>query len=137
MNNVVIMGRLTSDPEVRYTQDNLAVARYSLAVDRVGKKGEADYIPVVAFGKGGEFAEKYFRKGLRVCVQGHIQTGSYEGKNGKVYTTDVIAEKQEFADGKGGNIQPQEKTAANGQNGGNLDGFMRIPDDINEELPFV
>lgn len=137
MNNVVIMGRLTSDPEVRYTQDNLAVARYSLAVDRVGKKGEADFIPVVAFGRSGEFAEKYFHKGLRVCVQGHIQTGSYEGKNGKVYTTDVIAEKQEFADGKGGNIQPQDKTAENGQNGGNLDGFMSISDDINEELPFV
>lgn len=137
MNNAVIMGRLTKQPEVRYTQDNLAVARYTLAVDRIGKKGEADFIPVVVFGKGAEFAEKYFTKGLRVCVQGRIQTSSYEGKNGTVYRTDVIAEKQEFADGKQGNVQPNAETAENGKNGGNFDGFMSIPDDINEELPFV
>lgn len=137
MNNVVLMGRLTKDPEVRYTQDNLAVARYTLAVDRAGKKGEADFVPVVAFGKSGEFAEKYLNKGVRICIQGRIQTSSYEGKNGMVYRTDVVAAVQEFADSKQGNTQPHAETAENGRNGGNLDGFMAIPDDINEELPFV
>lgn len=120
MNNVVLVGRLTGDPEVRYTQDKTAVARYTLAVDR-RKKDEADFIRCVAFGKSGEFTEKYFKKGMRVAVQGRIQTGSYKDKDGKtVYTTDIVAENQEFADGK--------RETDN-------DGFMSVPK--NEYLPFV
>ena len=103
MNRVVLMGRLTKEPELRYTQGetSTAVARYTLAVDRRGKEKQADFIPCVAFGKAGEFAQKYFTKGQRVLVSGRIQTGSYTNKDGqKVYTTDVIVDDQEFADGK-------------------------------------
>ena len=146
MNKVILMGRLTRDPEVRYTQgDNAsAVARFSLAVDRRFKKdGEqtADFINCVAFGKTGEFIEKYGRKGTKFVVEGHIQTGSYTNKDGqKVYTTDVVVEQVEFAESK----------AASGQNGNQSssaptrpepasaysNGFMNIPDSIDEELPF-
>lgn len=146
MNKVILMGRLTRDPEVRYTQgDNAsAVARFSLAVDRRFKKdGEqtADFINCVAFGKTGEFIEKYGRKGTKFVVEGHIQTGSYTNKDGqKVYTTDVVVEQVEFAESK----------AASGQNGNqsssaptrpepasaDSNGFMNIPDSIDEELPF-
>ena len=91
MNKAILIGRLTKDPEVRYTQQNqTCIARYTLAVDRI-KEG-ADFIPCVAFGKGGEFAEKYFRKGMKVAVEGRIQTGSYDKNGQKVYTTDVIVE---------------------------------------------
>ena len=107
MNKVVLMGRLTRDPEVRYSQgDNaMAIARYSLAVDRrFGRNNDdnnTDFINIVAFGKAGEFAEKYFRKGTKVLVTGRIQTGSYTNKDGiKVYTTDIVAEDQEFAESK-------------------------------------
>lgn len=103
MNKVILMGRLTRDPETRWTtgENSMAIARYSLAVDRRGKDKEADFIPCVAFGKAGEFADKYFHQGQRVLVSGRIQTGSYTNKEGqKVYTTDVIIEDQEFADSK-------------------------------------
>ena len=107
MNRVVLMGRLTRDPEVRYTQGNepMAVARYTLAVNRRTRKEdgsqEADFINIVAFRKAGEFAEKYFRQGMRVLVSGRIQTGSYTNREGqRVYTTDVIVDEQEFADTK-------------------------------------
>ncbi len=149
MNKVILMGRLTRDPEVRYTQGekSMAVARYTLAVDRRGTRSnngeqQADFINCVAFDKRGEFAEKYFRKGLRVLVSGRIQTGSYTNKDGqKVYTTDVIVEDQEFADSKnssGGNGN------ASGNAGGNTgaaqssigDGFMDIPDNFEDGLPF-
>ena len=108
MNKVILMGRLTRDPEVRYSSgDNqMAIARYSLAVDRRGRRegndGQtADFINCVAFGRAGEFAEKYFHKGIKVLVTGRIQTGSYTNKDGqKVYTTDVIIEEQEFAESK-------------------------------------
>lgn len=146
MNKVILMGRLTRDPEVRCTQgDNAsAVARFSLAVDRRFKKdGEqtADFINCVAFGKTGEFIEKYGRKGTKFVVEGRIQTGSYTNKDGqKVYTTDVVVEQVEFAESK----------AASGQNGNqsssaptrpepasaDSNGFMNIPDSIDEELPF-
>lgn len=99
MNRVILMGRLTRDPEVRYTQGNepMAVARYTLAVNRRTRKEdgsqEADFINIVAFRKAGEFAEKYFRQGMRVLVAGRIQTGSYTNKDGqRIYTTDVIVE---------------------------------------------
>lgn len=134
MNKVVLMGRIVRDPEVKYSrgENSMAIARYTLAVDRKIKKDNdatADFISCVAFGKSGEFAEKYFRKGTKVAVSGHIQTGSYTNKDGnKVYTTDVIVDEQEFA---------ESKNASAGGNGGS-DGFMNIPDDISdEELPFV
>ncbi|MEG0215139.1 MAG: single-stranded DNA-binding protein, partial [Hungatella sp.] len=110
MNRVILMGRLTRDPEVRYSQGerSMAIARYSLAVDRRGRRNQdgaeqtADFINCVAFDKAGEFAEKYFHQGMRVLVSGRIQTGSYTNKDGqKVYTTDVIVDDQEFADSKG------------------------------------
>ena len=163
MNKVVLMGRLTRDPEVRYTQgeNQMAIARYTLAVDRRFNRGNgndentADFIPCVAFNKAGEFAEKYFRKGTKIAVSGRIQTGSYTNKDGvKVYTTEVIVDEQEFAESKnngsnsdggygnsnygngnygsgfgGGNSQPAAPMAAG-------DGFMNIPDGIDEELPF-
>lgn len=143
MNKVILMGRLTRDPEVRYSQRNssqeeMAVARYTIAVDRRGaKEGQqsADFISCVAFGKNGEFAEKYLRKGMKIVVTGRIQTGSYTNKDGqKVYTTDVVIEGQEFAESK--------KAAEEQQKGNNKEcwedeeGFMNIPDGIDEELPF-
>lgn len=144
MNRVILMGRLTRDPEVRYTQGerSMAVARYTLAVDRRGARKSqdgneqtADFINIVAFDRAGEFAEKYFRQGMRVLVSGRIQTGSYTNKEGqRVYTTDIIADDQEFADSKnasaGGKQAPEMgKTIG--------DGFMSIPDGVEDEsLPF-
>lgn len=139
MNKVILMGRLTRDPEVRYSGGDNAttVAKYSLAVDRRFKRDNepsADFINCVGFGKTAEFAEKYFRKGMRICVVGRIQTGSYTNRDGqKVYTTYVVVEEQEFAESKGasennGADRPQPTTDSNG--------FMNIPDGIDEELPF-
>lgn len=139
MNKVVLMGRIVRDPEVKYSrgEKSMAIARYTLAVDRKIKKDNdatADFISCVAFGKSGEFAEKYFRKGTKVAVSGHIQTGSYTNKDGnKVYTTDVIVDEQEFAESKA-----SSNNNANGNVDNGSDGFMNIPDDISdEELPFV
>ena len=144
MNKTILIGRLTKDPDVRYTQgDNgMCIARYTLAVDRAGKKKEgqpsADFIPCVAFGKNAEFVEKYVKKGTKLAISGHIQTGSYTGKDGnKVYTTDVIIESQEFAESKGGGesnwkAEPQKKAQSE-----SYDGFMSIPDGIDDELPFA
>lgn len=145
------MGRLTRDPEIKYAQggNSMAIARYTLAVDRRFKRdGEptADFINCVAFGRGAEFTEKYFRQGLKVVVTGRIQTGSYTNKDGqKVYTTDVVVEEQEFAESKatsdanagsfshaGGFQQAPAPTPAADAG----DGFMNIPDGIDEELPF-
>ena len=139
MNKVILMGRLTRDPEVRYTQgDNaMAIARYSLAVDRRFKKDgdeqTADFINCIAFGKAGEFAEKYFRKGTKIAVVGRIQTGSYTNKDGqKVYTTDVVVEEQEFAESKNSGSSDNNQSAPTNKN----TDFMSIPDGIDEELPF-
>ena len=145
MNRVILMGRLVRDPEIRYTsgERSMAVARYTLAVDRRGRaRGKdneptADFINIVAFDKAGEFVEKYFRQGLRVLVSGRIQTGSYTNKDGqKVYTTDVIAEDQEFADGESsadGNQQGGRPAPSDAIGGG----FMNIPDGVEDEgLPF-
>ena len=190
MNKVILMGRLTRDPEIRYTQgdNSMCIARYTLAVDRrfsrnAGNDGNnADFIPCVAFGKSGEFVEKYLKKGTKMAVTGRIQTGSYTNKDGvKVYTTEVVIEDQEFAESKnassGGNFGGNGNYGGNnnytggnggygggngggsyGGNGGNnyggnggasqssqqhadtsdsLDGFMNIPDGIDEELPFA
>lgn len=143
MNKVILMGRLTRDPEVRYTQgdNSMAIARYTMAVDRRFKKdGEAtaDFISCVAFGKAGEFAEKYFRQGLKVIICGRIQTGSYTNREGKkVYTTDVVIEEQDFAESKGAEKESNQGNAsAAGQPTEDADGFMNIPDGIDEELPF-
>ena len=147
MNKVVLMGRLTRDPEVRYSQGEnaLAIARYTLAVDRRFRRnndGEqtADFIGCVAFGRSAEFAEKYFRQGLKVIVTGRIQTGSYTNKEGqKVYTTDVVVEEQEFAESKAasaehtGGFAPADRPSPSNAVS---DGFMNIPDGIDEELPF-
>ncbi|MBQ2642639.1 MAG: single-stranded DNA-binding protein [Eubacterium sp.] len=148
MNKVMLMGRLTRDPEVNYSTsggDQLAIARYTLAVDRRFKRDgdqTADFIRCVAFGRSAEFAEKYFHQGIKIIVEGRIQTGSYENKEGqRVYTTDVIVENQEFAESKAASeqnsqkpvAQPDEKepTADAG------DGFMNIPDSVDDSgLPF-
>ena len=179
MNKVILMGRLTRDPEVRYSagDNSMAIARYTLAVDRRFRRdGEAtaDFINCVSFGKTAEFAEKYYRQGTKVLVTGRIQTGSYTNRDGqKVYTTDVVVEEQEFAESKassdnhqgngyqGNNYQNNNYQNNNYQNNGyqnnnnygggysgrnnapaapssnvSADGFMNIPDGIDEELPF-
>ena len=136
MNKVMLMGRLTKDPEVR-TGESTTVAKYTLAVNRKFKKdGEptADFINCVSFGKTAEFAEKYFRKGMQVAISGRIQTGSYTNKDGnKVYTTDVVVEEQEFAESKAASQQNQNNASGSVPSS---DGFMNIPDGIDEELPF-
>lgn len=184
MNKVVLMGRLTRDPEVRYSQGEnpLAIARYTLAVDRrMKKEGEpsADFISCISFGRTAEFAEKYFRQGLRITICGRIQTGSYTNRDGqKVYTTEVVVEEQEFAESKsaqsGNGYQPQQQNnqsagnnshpqQGNQQSGGSRpqqgngyqsgyqgnnpqhgggsygmgdDGWMNIPEGLDDELPF-
>lgn len=140
MNCVILMGRLTRNPDVRYSagENSIAIARYTLAVDRRFKKdGEqtADFINCIAFGKNGEFAEKYLRKGTKVAVTGRIQTGNYTNKDGvKVYTTDVVVEEHEFAESK--NMQQtNDHTQQNQQPAAEPD-FMQIPDGLDPELPF-
>ena len=137
MNKVMLMGRLTKDPEVR-TGESTTVARYTLAVNRKFKKdGEpaADFISCVVFGRSAEFTEKYFRKGMQVAISGRIQTGSYTNKDGnKVYTTDVVVEEQEFAESKAASQQNQQNS--DGPMPSSNDGFMNIPDGIDESLPF-
>ena len=148
MNKVILMGRLTRDPEVRYSQGEraMAIARYTLAVDRRGRRSggddgaqTADFITCVAFDRAGEFAEKYFHQGTKVVVTGRIQTGSYTNRDGqKVYTTEVIVEDQEFAEnaagGNEGGYRPAERPAPSSAIG---DGFMNIPDGVEDEgLPF-
>lgn len=168
MNKVILMGRLTRDIEVRYSQGEnpMAVARYTLAVQRKFKReGEpdADFISCVAFGRAAEFAEKYFRQGTKVVITGRIQTGSYTNRDGqKVYTTDIVIEEQEFAESKsaseansgrqrndgyqgerssGGyqnsrNQQGRDQTYQQQSFTENKDGFMNIPDGVDDELPF-
>lgn len=178
MNRVILMGRLTRDPDIRYTQgeNSMCVARYTLAVDRRFTRNNsdgntADFISCVAFGRSGEFAEKYFHKGIKIAVQGRLQTGSYTNKDGvRVYTTDVIVDDQEFAESKAADAQNRgsyggsnsygggssRSSYSGGRNAGNtgssdtgskepapaqnadaIDGFMNIPDGIDEELPFT
>ena len=146
MNKVILMGRLTRDPDIRYSagENSTAVARYTLAVDRRFKKDSeqtADFISCVAFGRSAEFAEKYLHQGTKIAITGRIQTGSYTNRDGnKVYTTDVVVEDQEFAESKNASgsgtsysapQQNQESASAMSD-----DGFMNIPDGIDEELPF-
>ena len=144
MNRVILMGRLVRDPNITYSQsgDNMAIARFTLAVDRRGRKQEeqqtADFIGCVCFGKQAEFAEKYLRQGTKVAVTGRIQTGSYTNKDGqKVYTTDVVLDDIEFAESKNaqGNTQDNAQPAPAPMHT-DSDEFMNIPDGIDEELPF-
>ena len=149
MNKVILMGRLTRDAEVRCSagENSMAIARYTLAVDRRFKRdGEAtaDFISCVAFGRAAEFAERYFRQGIRIVVSGRIQTGSYTNRDGnKVYTTDVVVEEQEFAESKAVSDSHVGQVASMGAPAptptpsmASADGFMNIPDGIDEELPF-
>ena len=145
MNKVILMGRLTRDPEVRYSQGEnaSAVARYTLAVDRRFKRdGEqsADFINCVAFGRTAEFAERYLRQGVKIAVTGRIQTGSYTNRDGvTVYTTDIVVEEQEFAESKaasGASNSSYQASPAPSPSVDIGDGFMNIPDGIDEELPF-
>ena len=150
MNKVILMGRLTRDPEVRYSagENALAIARYTLAVDRRFRRdGEAtaDFINCVSFGRTAEFAEKYYRQGLKIVVSGRIQTGSYTNRDGqKVYTTEVVVEEQEFAESKSASdnyvaSHPQTSAPAPSMpapGAASADGVMNIPDGIDEELPF-
>ena len=143
MNFTALMGRLTADPDVRYTQSDkpICTARYTLAVERrFERDGEpnADFIRCISFGKNGEFAEKYFKKGTKIALTGRIQTGSYTNKDGqKVYTTDVVVDTQEFAESKNAS-QNQDNATLNAASNTplTLDGFMSVPDGIDEELPF-
>ena len=146
MNKVILMGRLTRDPEVRYSagENALAIARYTLAVDRRFRRdGEAtaDFINCVSFGRTAEFAEKYYRQGLKIVVSGRIQTGSYTNRDGqKVYTTEVVVEEQEFAESKSASdnyaaSHPQTSAPAPSMpapGAASADGFMNIPDGIDE-----
>ena len=147
MNKVILMGRLTRDPDVRYSQGDspMAIARYTLAVDRRFRRDNdqqtADFISCVAFGRNGEFAEKYLHQGTKIVAEGRIQTGSYTNKDGnKVYITEVVVENQEFAESKAsasnneGGFQPQAQSAPTAPAG---DGFMNIPDGVEDVgLPF-
>lgn len=146
MNKVILMGRLVRDPEVRYSQGEnaSAVARYTLAVDRRfnrnNEENNADFIGCVAFGRAAEFAEKYLHKGTKIAVVGRIQTGSYTNKDGvRVYTTDVVVEEQEFAESKNsqGGYSEGYSAPVQTQSASISDGFMNIPDGIDEDLPFI
>lgn len=158
MNQVILMGRLTRDPDIRYSngENVLAIARFNLAVNRKFKNNEADFIRCIAFGKNGEFAEKYLRQGSKIVIAGRIQTGSYTNRDGqKVYTTDVVIEEFDFAESKKstqqGNSMPSgapnpanassmpsgmSNQAAGNRTDSTNDGFMNIPDGIEDELPF-
>lgn len=136
MNSVQLLGRLTRDPDVRYTDGGSTVAKFTLAVDRRFKQeggDSADFINCIAFGKTAEFIERYVFKGTKIALNGRIQTGSYTNKDGvKVYTTDVVVENVEFAESKNSNSNAGNNSAAPAPNGD----FMSIPDGIDEELPF-
>ena len=140
MNKVILMGRLTRDPDMRGEGTGL-VARYTLAVDRRFSRNEennTDFINIVAFGKSGEFAEKYLHKGTKLVVSGRIQTGSYTNKDGqKVYTTDVVAEDQEFAESKNAAGAGGQSEVSSSNNSVQDDGdFMNISDGVKDDMPF-
>jgi single-strand DNA-binding protein len=135
MNKCILIGRLVKDPDVRYSQgqESMAIARYTLAVDRAIKKDReqtADFISCVAFGKNGEFAEKYLHKGTKIAIEGRIQTGSYEKDGHKVYTTDIVVEHHEFCESR-------NASGTSGNSAPDADGFVNVPDSVDDEaLPF-
>lgn len=130
MNKVILIGRLTKEPEIRQSQSGTVVARYTLAVARPykSKDGDTDFINCIAFNKKAEFAQKYLSKGMKIAITGSIQTGSYDKDGKKVYTTEVVISEQEFVESKGTNSASAQAS--------HFDGFMNIPDDIDEYLPF-
>ena len=136
MNKVILLGRLTKDPDLKFAPGTgVAVCKFTVAIDRVGKKGETDFINCVAFNRNGEFAEKYLKKGMKIAVVGRLQTGSYKNKDGQtIYTTDVVVEEHEFCESKqaDGNAQPTPLPTPKAE----YDGFMNIADGVDEELPF-
>lgn len=156
MNKAILTGRLTRDPNVRYSQgeNQMCIARFTLAVDRRRSRNQdgngptADFISCVAFGKTGEFVEKYARKGMKFDVVGRIQTGSYQNKDGQtVYTTDVAVEEIEFGESKSASASNMNSGADYSAPSGRSeavssapqpadDGFMNVPDEIDDELPF-
>lgn len=130
MNLAILMGRLTKDPDISTSQNGTQIARYTIAIDRIGKDQGADFISCVAFSKSAEFADKYLKKGTKIAIEGMIRTGSYTNKDGqKIYTTDVIVNRQEFAESKG-EAKGEAKPEANNE------GFMSIPGGIDDEIPF-
>lgn len=143
MNKLILMGRLTRDPEVRYPQseDGSTVAHFSLAVDRRFKRSgdaEADFFNCTAFGRQAEFVEKYLRRGTKMVVTGRIQNNNYTNKDGqKVYSVQIIVEELEFAESKAASANNNDAGPALTPAPGVGDGFMNIPDGIDEELPFT
>lgn len=144
MNKVQLVGRLTRDPEIRYShgENATATARFSVAVNRRFKNSEgnydADFINCVAFGKSAEFVEKYFKKGMAIGLTGRIQTGSYTNKDGqRVYTTDVVVEETEFVESKGASSADNSNNSRPAPSAANNNDFMSIPDGVDEELPFA
>lgn len=140
MNKVILTGRFTRDPEIKYTNDGTSIARFSIAVNRrfakEGSDQKADFLNCIAFGKSAEFIEKYFSKGLKAVLSGRIQTGSYTNRDGqKVYTTDIVVEEIEFGESKGSNQSQQKPETPRPET--DPDGFMSIPDGIDEEMPFA
>ena len=141
MNKVILMGRLTADPKIRYSQGEnaKAVARYTLAVDRQyaseNTEQTADFISCVAFGRTAEFAEKYLKKGTKIAIEGRIQTGSYEKEGVRVFTTDVVVERNEFAESKAASQNNASAETDPAPSTGD-EAFMNIPDDVAEALPF-
>ena len=147
MNKVILMGRLTRDPNVRLSsgENPMSIAKYTLAVDRRPKRdGDqgADFISCVAFGKAADFADKYLKQGTKMVVCGRIQTGSYTNKDGvKVYTTDVVVEEQDFAESKrqsgDGQSQGTDQRGSYAAADNSPETFVNVPDDaLDEELPF-
>ena len=131
MNKVILIGRLTRDPEIRTAQDGLTIARYSLAIDRQTKEKQVDFFRCVTFGKNAEFVERYLKKGTKVAVTGRLQSGSYTDRDGrKVYTVEVVTENHEFVESKAAAERNEQQIETS------ADGFMNIPDGIDEELPF-
>lgn len=141
MNKVCLSGRLTKDPEVKYSQGEnaTAIARFTLAVDRRVKKenDNADFITCVTFGKPAEFVEKYFTKGMKMNAVGRITTGSFTNKEGvKVYTTDVTVEEVEFAESKSHVDNTTQQTTSTQISNAVDNGFIPLPDGTEDELPF-
>ena len=144
MNKVILIGRFVRDPEIRYSSNDKCCANFSIAVDRKYKQEgqqDADFPQVIAWGKTAEFIEKYFRQGMKIVIEGRIQTGKYTNKEGQtVYTTDVVAESVEFAESKSatsGNNNKSKPAKSDNYQGMDEDGWMSIPDDVNDEgLPF-
>lgn len=130
MNKVILMGRLTKDPEVRYTNGGKTIGSFSIAVDRRFKsegQPEADFFTCVTFGKQAEFVEKYLKKGTKILLSGQIQNNNYEKDGVKHYNTQIVVDEIEFAESK--RSQSEEPSSKD-------DGFMAIPDDAGDELPF-